>query len=274
MNFIGSTISDKLVVNKNGQLRHIQVEKLTEEGFYRGQAAWPSDRIKPTAGLTFTSKPLGFKVLVDESIEAYLQKTRKKRRIEIEEQKKQDQWKKIVTVAESASLFIPIFGVVGVTCKILRAASTIAEVIQGADKFNEFITEPEKIITEEFLSFILTSGFRKALILDKIKINRKQKIVIETIRDDVLEKSKINEFLGKKLQVSVLGYSIDYGSANKIKTESDMTLLHINAFMYKYDDEYRGQSDAFSKLFKNFKSEQLKLGKLTSDKPIYSQAKY
>ena len=50
-----STISDKLVVDQYGQLRHLQIETLTRESFHKSAPGMlqASDRINSNPGLTF-----------------------------------------------------------------------------------------------------------------------------------------------------------------------------------------------------------------------------
>jgi hypothetical protein len=213
-----------------------------------------SDRINSNPGLTFYSKPLGIKVLIDESIADYQFWVRGQRRISLAEEKREEQWQKAVAAAELTLFFVPVFGVVGVSCKLLRAASTVAELIEGADKWHELITNPEKMITEEFLDFILAQGYKKVLILDKLKIHNNQKAVIELVGDGAKELSKSS--LNKQLQVSTLGFSVDYDKAGDATHEYDAILQHICAFRYQYDNTYREQSDAFASIMKNFHPEQ------------------
>ncbi len=245
---------DKLVIKNDGTLRHVKIVKIIQDDVFRDPNRMPSDRINPNPGLIFTYKTLGFKVLIDEPIEKYQAWITQQRTIDIEEKKREEQWKKVVAVAELVSLFVPLLGIGGVTCLLLRSAATASEIVAGLDKLHGLITKPAEVITDGLIDFVLGKAYKKFCFIDTAKLNKTQTAVFdvfESARDKAIEGSGAKAQAGKLIQISTLGYTIDYGKVSKVRSEYDIILASIHAFRYQFDSKYKAEFDLFQNMAKS-----------------------
>ena len=269
---------DQLVVRNDGTLRHLKIAKIITDSVSRDPQRIPSDRLNPTPALIFTSTFLGYMVVIDEPIENYHAWICKQRTADIEEAKKEEQWKKIVEIAELVTFFVPILGIGGVTCMLLRGAVEVSELIAGADKLYGFITKPEETITEGLLDFVIGKSFKKFCYIDKSKLGKDLAVfeIFESYKDMAIESTGIKDKLSKKIQVSALGYTVDNSKLKRARTEYDLILANIHAFRLQYDSKYKSNYDLFQNITRNLTNSTygLKGGPSKNDaKPFFVQGK-
>lgn len=251
---MANTFFDQLVVRNDGALRHLKIAKIVKDDVSKDPLRMPSDRLGSTPALKFTSTFLGYWVVLDEPIESYHKWVCQQRTIDIEEAKREEQWKKVVELAEIVSLFVPLLGIGGVTCMLLRGAVEVSELIAGADKLYGLITKPEEIITEGLVDFVIGKAFKKFSFIDTAKLGKADQAVFEvfdSVRDKAIESTGVKDKLSKKIQISALGYTVDYSKITRVRTEHDLILANIHAFRYQYDSKYKSNYDLFQNISKN-----------------------
>jgi hypothetical protein len=253
---MGVKVIDKLVVRNDGQLRHVQISQIIQDEAYREPGSMPSDRLNNNPGLTFSSKSLGFIVSLDEPIESYHRFILKQISIEIEDKKREEQWKKIVALAEIVSFFVPVFRVVGISCKLFQVASKVSTVIENANSLYEFYNQPEDFLSEKVFDIALEKGYKKIFVLKNLKLTRHQLVVFESFRDNAVgqagEKSGLNDKAKNLIQLNTIGYSVDAEKKNKVSSDYDKILEYIHVFRYQYDTYYKSQFDMFQMMLKNY----------------------
>lgn len=244
---------DQLVVKNDGTLRHLKIAKIITDSVSRDPQRIPSDHLNSTPALIFSSKNLGYLVVLDEPIESYHAWICKQRIADLEEAKREAQWKKVVEIAELVSFFVPLLGIGGVTCMLLRGAVQVSEMIAGADKLYGLITKPEEVITEGLVDFVIGKSCKKFCHIDKPKLGKDVAVfdVFDAVTDKAIESTGVKDKLSKKIQVSALGYSVDYSKISRARTEYDLILANIHAFRYQYDSSYKNSYDLFQNITKN-----------------------
>jgi hypothetical protein len=235
---------DTLVVKNDGSLWYQRIDVTSDVAVYSDPNRLGSETTSKYSGKIIEEKKVSHSIGIDIPIDQYRKQVENKRLGELEEKRWEERWKKIVAAAEIVATIVPVFRVVKVSCWVLRAAASSAEVVEKANTLWQVISKPEEVLTEQLLLFLAEKGNKHVLMLDKLKLKNAQKLVLTSTIGSLYE----NSYIGKKAKplvtTSLLGYSIDEKRTKKVRVDADLTLEHIHAFCYQYDKTYRAATDA------------------------------